>query len=185
MRCFVSLDLPEPLHDPIREIQATLEPAAGLRATDPTQAHVTLQFLGEVATDRSDTIISALERAVAHPNIEPFELRFGGLGVFPTLEYISVVWIGVERGVTAVEALHEAVVDELHPLGFEPDDHGFTPHVTIGRMDHGGGKSHVQSVVTEQSPTVGSMSVTDVRLTESVLTADGPRYRTVESIPLE
>ena len=185
MRLFVSVDLPPALVEPIETLQETLSRAPGLRPTDPAQAHITLFFLGGVDDDRVPEITAALEDAIAPLELAPFEAQIGGLGVFPSLEYIRVVWLGVQWGVTGLEVLHEAVVDALEPLGFEPDDHAFTPHVTIGRMDHAGGKSHVQSVVEERTPTVGTMIVDRFSLTESVLTEDGPRYRTVTDFSLE
>jgi len=69
-------------------------------------------------------------------------------------------------------------------MGFEPEDHEFTPHVTLARMHHAGGKELVQEQVTERDPTVGELAVDEIRLTESVLANDGPEYSTVEVIPL-
>ena len=173
MRLFVSVDLPEAFADPIAAIQDELSSASGLKLTDPAQAHVTLQFLGEVDASRVDDVVGALERAVEAAALDPFDVRFGGLGVFPSREYISVVWVGVERGESSLAVLQEAVENRLAPLGFEGDDHEFTPHVTVGRMKHGGGKGHVQSIVDERSPTIGTMTVEELSLTESVLTAGG------------
>ncbi|MCU4752421.1 RNA 2',3'-cyclic phosphodiesterase [Halobacteria archaeon AArc-curdl1] len=185
MRLFVSVDLPEQFAEPIAAIQENLASAPGITLTDPTQAHVTLYFLGDVDPDEVDGIVTALERAVDSVDLDPFEARFGGLGVFPSLEYIRVVWLGVEQGETALVVLQEAVEDSLEPLGFEPDDHEFTPHVTLGRMNHAGGKAHVQSMVQERSPTVGTMTVDSISLTESVLLSEGAKHKTLESISLE
>ena len=185
MRLFVSVDLPPGLAEPIRELQSSLGDASGLRFTDPTQAHVTLKFLGETAPDRVPELERAIEDAVATADLEPFTVEFGGLGVFPDLEYISVVWVGTRRGGDRLARLHEALEAETTALGFEPEDHDFTPHVTIARMDHAGGKSLVQEAVRSRDPDVGSMTVEEVRLTESRLRSDGPVYETVHAVSLE
>ncbi len=184
MRLFVSVDLPPALVDPVADLHAQLEPASGLGLTDPAQAHLTLKFLGEVDPERVPTLTRELETAVDETALEPFTARFGGLGVFPSLEYISVVWLGLEDGSEALTRLHEAIEARTTALGFDPEDHEFTPHVTLARMDHAGGKELVQEVVTESEGTVGSMTVDDIRLTESTLTSDGPVYETVERFEL-
>ncbi|MFB6121712.1 MAG: RNA 2',3'-cyclic phosphodiesterase [Halobacteriaceae archaeon] len=184
MRLFVSVDLPARLADDVAAVQDALRDASGLRFTDPAQAHVTLAFLGDVAEDEVPDIEDALDRAVERAEVTPFEATVGGLGVFPSLDYISVVWVGFEDGGEQLGRLHDAVEAELEPLGFEPEDRDFTPHVTIARMDHAGGKDLVQEVVEEQSPTVGEMTVAEIRLTESTLTDGGPVYSTVSSASL-
>ncbi|MFC6757093.1 MULTISPECIES: RNA 2',3'-cyclic phosphodiesterase [Haloarcula] len=184
-RLFVSVDL-DGLADAVAAVQQRFAGAGGLRLTDPEQAHVTLKFLGDTDPECVDDLVTELERAVADSGVEPFEARFGGLGVFPSLEYISVVWVGVRDGHGGRElaALHEAVEDRTTAMGFDAADHDFTPHATIARMDHAGGKGLVQDAVETDDPDVGRLRVEAIRLTESVLGEDGPTYRTVESIAL-
>ena len=182
-RLFVSVDL-DGLAAEIAAVQNRFTDASGLRATDPEQAHVTLKFLGDTDPDRIPDIATALEAAVEDSGVDPFETAFGGLGVFPSLDYISVVWVGVREGGTQLTALHEAIEERATALGFDPEDHDFTPHATLGRMDHAGGKELVQRVVREADPDVGRLQVDEIRLTESVLREDGPEYSTVESVSL-
>lgn len=184
MRCFVSVDLPPSLAAAVADAQAPFDDCAGLRLTDPTQAHCTLKFLGE--TDRVAAIEAALDTAVADAGVDPFDCTVGGLGVFPSLEYISVIWAGVRSGAGDAEltALAAAVEDELTAIGFDPADHEFTPHITLARMDDARDKQRVQRLVGETDPTIGTFQVESVRLTKSTLTDDGPIYETVSEIPL-
>jgi len=185
MRLFVSIDLPDRLADDLAALQAEFADAGGLDFVAPEQAHVTLQFLGDVAADREAELIDALETAVADSGVEPFDAELRGLGVFPSLDYISVLWLGVGDGSAELARLHEAVEAEfVGEHGFDPDDHEFTPHVTLARMNHAGGKDLVQDLVRERDPKVGTMRVSAVRLTESTLTPDGPEYETVHAVPL-
>ena len=183
MRLFVAIDLPDDLAADVAAAQDCFGGAPGLRFTDPAQAHLTLWFLGDV-DDRRDAVETAVANAVADAGVDPFELVVGGFGVFPSLDYISVVWTGVRQGVSELTRLYDALNAELTPLGFEADDHAFTPHVTLARMDNARGKGTVQRVVREEDPTIGSFRAEDVRLMASELTADGPTYSTVTSIPL-
>ncbi len=185
MRLFVSVDLPETLTESVADLQAVFEGASGLNFVDPGQVHVTLKFLGEVDEEQVPELEAELEAAVADAAIDPFTVRFGGLGVFPDLEYISVVWLGVEMGGDQLRQLHEAIEARTTAMGFDPEEHDFTPHVTLARMEHAGGKDLVQEAVRTRDPTVGETRVTSVRLTESTLTRDGPQYSTVERLSLE
>lgn len=184
-RLFVGVDL-DGLDAEIRRVQRRFEGIDGLRLTDPEGAHVTLQFLGDTDPDRIPDIVTALETAVTESGVGPFEARFGGLGAFPSRDYISVVWVGVRdgHGDSELTALHEAVEEHVTAMGFDADDHAFTPHVTIARMDHAAGKARVQRLLGERDPDVGRLAVDSIRLTESTLTEDGPVYSTVESVSL-
>ncbi|GGL29933.1 RNA 2',3'-cyclic phosphodiesterase [Halarchaeum grantii] len=184
MRLFVSVDLPESLVDPVRDLQSAFADADGLDPVDPANAHVTLKFLGDLTDEEYEDAVAALERGVEAAGVGPFEASFEGLGVFPSMEYISVVWLGVGAGADHLTALHDAFEREYAALGVEPDDHEFTPHVTLGRLRHAGGKGRVREVVRERTPDVGAMRVGEVRLTESTLTHDGPEYETRERVPL-
>jgi len=183
MRLFVSADL-DGLATEIADVQSLFEGADGLRFTDPSQAHVTLKFLGDTDPDHLDELVAELERAVAESGVDPFTADVGGLGVFPGLDYISVVWVGVRQGREELTSLHEAIESRTTALGFDPEDHDFTPHATVARMDHAGGKELVQEVVSERDPHVGTVEFDEVRLTKSELTPDGPAYSTVESFEL-
>jgi RNA 2',3'-cyclic 3'-phosphodiesterase len=184
MRLFVSIDVPDELASAVDELQEEFADADGLRFTDPTGVHVTLKFLGEVEEERLPELASAIGAAVDESGVGPFEAEFGGLGVFPSMEYVSVVWVGVREGGDEMTRLHEAVERRTVAMGFEPESHEFTPHVTLARMDHAGGKELVQRLVRERDPIVGRTTVDEVRLTESELGPDGPSYSTVERLPL-
>jgi len=184
MRLFVSVDLPATLSEGIAAVQELFENAGGLDCTRPDQAHVTMKFLGDTPPHREGEVIEGLEQAVEAADVKPFEVTYGGLGVFPSMDYISVVWVGVIEGGSEFERLQAPIETQLVDRGFEEADHSFTPHVTIARMRHAGGKDHVQRVVRENDPIVGTTTVDAVHLTESTLTAVGPEYETVHTVPL-
>ncbi|MFB6170261.1 MAG: RNA 2',3'-cyclic phosphodiesterase [Haloarculaceae archaeon] len=185
MRAFVSVDL-DGLTEEVAAVQAELESVSGLNLVDPAGAHVTLKFLGEVEEAERDLLDEELAAAVEASGVGPFDAEFGGLGVFPHPGYISVVWVGVRegRGDAELTALHEAVEERTTALGFDPEEHAFTPHVTLGRMEHAGGKERVQELLETWDPTVGTLDVTEVRLTESTPTHEGPEYSTAARFPL-
>lgn len=179
VRLFVAVTLPDRLREQIAAIQADLPPP--LRRTDPADAHLTLKFLGEAEPDPAR---EAVREAVRSAGVAPFEATLGGLGVFPSLDYVRVVWLGVRDGTEELTRLADAVEASTVAAGFDPRDHEeFTPHVTLARMSDARGKARVRELVEETDPEPGSFRVESVRLMES--TGGDPRYRTVERVPLE
>jgi 2'-5' RNA ligase len=196
MRAFFAVDLPDDLAAPVAEAQAAFAGVQGLRFVDPEQAHVTLKFLGAVAEREApdtaeeddapllDEVIAAGERAVAAADVGSFECSVEGFGVFPSLDYISVVWAGIGDGSAALTALHESLEAETTALGVDAETHSFTPPVTLARMNDARGKELVQEAVRERDPEIGRFEVDAVRLVSSTLTSDGPVYDTVASFDL-
>lgn len=184
MRAFFAVDVPDDLADAVARVQEPLADAEGLDLVDPANAHVTLDFLGDVTDDEREAVIEAGAAAVEAAGVGPFEVGVGGLGVFPSLDYISVVWTGIGDGAAELAALHEELETRTTDLGFEPDDHAFTPHVTLARMRDARGKELVQETVRETTPDVGRFEATEVRLKASHLTHEGPEYETVERFEL-
>lgn len=183
MRLFVSVDLAG-LDTEIARVQDRFADASGVRSVDSSNVHVTLKFLGDVDEERVPTLADALETAIEGAGVDPFTAEFGGLGAFPSEEYVRVLWVGVREGGDELTRLHEAIEAATTEMGFDPADHEFTPHATIARMDHAGGKEHVQRALREDDPTIGARETEATELTESVLGDDGPDYSTVERFAL-
>jgi 2'-5' RNA ligase len=182
-RLFVSVDL-DGLADAVRRVQEPLAGLPGVDPVDPEGVHVTLKFLGDTPASRLGELSRALKSAVGVAGVEPFEASFEGYGVFPSLEYISVVWAGVGEGGPELTRLGEAVERETTAIGFDAEDHSFTPHATLARVRDARSKRAVRELVGNETPTLGRLRVEEIRLTESSLTPDGPVYGTVESFPL-
>ncbi|MFD1513879.1 RNA 2',3'-cyclic phosphodiesterase [Halomarina rubra] len=185
MRAFVSVDC-SAASEAIRRAQEPFRGLDGLRLTDPAQAHVTLQFLGDVPDEDAelDTLVTALDGAVASSGVDPFDCTLGGYGTFPGGDYIAVVWLGVEDGAAELTRLATAVERATTDLGFDPDDHAFTPHVTLARMDHAAEKERVQRAVAGTDTGTTALHVDAVQLTESTLTNEGARYESVATFSL-
>ena len=190
MRAFFAVDLPDTLAPAVADAQAPFADAPGVNPVDPEQAHVTLKFLGDIGGRDDETeptvddVIAAGERAVDRAGVAPFKCAVAGLGVFPNREYISVVWAGIDRGGDALAALHGALEAETTALGVDPEEHEFTPHVTLARVENATGAEAVRDTLDATDPEVGSFAVDEIRLVESTLTASGPEYEVVERFPL-
>ncbi|MDY6779868.1 MAG: RNA 2',3'-cyclic phosphodiesterase, partial [Halobacteria archaeon] len=98
-----------------------------------------------------------------------FEVEVRGAGVFPSRDHIDTVWVGVGEGTEELREIHDEVEEKVVSRGVaEPDEHDFVPHVTLGRLTSGRGKSEVRKFVDENSDkSVCSFEVSSVRLMKS------------------
>jgi 2'-5' RNA ligase len=178
-RLFVSVDLPPELEPRVRDIQSYLRGTrADLRFTKPEQAHLTMKFVGDVPEQRLKAVKEAVDEAVEA--VEPFDVKLGGTGVFPSRDYVSVVWVGVCEGVDELTRLHGALEERLVGRGLADEaEHDYMPHVTLARMNSGRGRTEVLDFVDEhEDVTVGGFEASRLRLKSSVLRDDGSVHTT-------
>ena len=129
MRCFIAIDLPDPVRDALEPVLAALPFG---RPADPDQLHLTLAFLGE----QPDELVEAAHLALEGIRFPRFDLQLAGLGSFPERRP-QVLWAGV-REASAVAALHGRVRAALHGAGLVLERRRFRPHVTLARVDRPG-----------------------------------------------
>lgn len=184
MRLFVALNLPHELRREIYDAAAPLR-ALGLpvRWVDPAQIHLTLKFLGEVP-EPEVAAVGACIASVARRH-EPFALRIGGLGGFPSLERPRVLWLGVQAP-PVLGALQAALEKELEALGFAPEDRPFRPHLTLGRVrtDARGGSFRGLGERAGALRIDATVAVRTVDLMRSTLDPRGARYDRIAGSPL-
>jgi 2'-5' RNA ligase len=130
-RAFVALVPPAEALDALERVLAPVRPVAPPRLTWSRRAqwHLTLQFLGRV--DDVAALTRALESGLA--GCRPPVLGLGGAGAFPSPARASVVWVGLDQGAEEAAVLAAAVQRATEPLGHEPDDRAFAPHLTVAR----------------------------------------------------
>ena len=96
---------------------------ADYRWVDPRDMHVTLRFLGETPEASLPEVTARLRAAAAAS--APFELVYGGVDAFDSLDDPRVVWVGLDEGYDPMLKLAELLGrDEPRP---------FSPHLTMGR----------------------------------------------------
>ncbi|PWV92443.1 2'-5' RNA ligase [Paenibacillus cellulosilyticus] len=134
-RLFIALALPESLKQAFSVQMNLIRDALPFkRWVHPMDLHVTLQFLGDVPKDRIAGIDAALQD-FSTPSGWSSELKVGisGLGVFGRRERPSVLWAGIETDMRQLERLQRKVVEAMKPLGFEPEQRPYKPHLTLAR----------------------------------------------------
>ena len=186
IRAFIALALEPALAAEIKKVQQHLNPPGGaVRWISPEQLHLTLQFLGNVATDRLDELTATLRRACART--APLQLALEGLGCFPNTRDPRVVWIGIQGDLGPLRKLQEQIAQETKDFGDHGDQRAFQPHLTIGRVKASGfeGRKTGQAIEHVTVPRLGDWTVHTVLLVQSELTPDGARYTTLATVALD
>lgn len=174
IRTFIALTLPEGVRQVLGAISQELAPQVpeeSVKWVTPERMHLTLRFLGDTPVDKLDDVAGGLD-TVATANA-PFTLHLDQLGCFPSERRPRVIWVGVRGATEEAAALKEAIDRMLAPLGWEPEERSFHPHLTLGRVK----RQHRQVALPWGSPVVSQpIPVDAVHLIESRLRPDGPVY---------
>ena len=189
IRSFIAVELPDEARQAIGRVQAQLKAATDAPAkwVDPGSMHLTLIFLGNVGADRIGKITEAMQGAVR--GTAPFSLGIGGLGAFPGLGRVQIVWAGVTGDIDRLRRLQQAVASALAPLGFAPEKRPFTPHLTLARLRDRATPEERRRLGEAISGTgfgaPASLEINAVHLMKSQLTPGGPVYSKLASAALE
>ena len=181
VRAFVAIDINEEVRQRLVEAQRRLEATgAQLKLVEPQNIHLTVKFLGEVPERRVGEITGALQRATE--GMSAFDVLVCGVGVFPNLRYVRVVWAGVADGREQAVALIRKVDGELQRLGFAPERE-YVPHLTLARVKSAAAKGRlVEAIKGMTGEEFGMTRVQVVELKQSTLTSKGPIYSTLARV---
>lgn len=166
MRLFIAIDFND-LRGFFFELQSMLPKNARLSLTK--SFHLTLKFLGEVQPDRLDDIIKILK------NIKFGQIysHLDSVGIFPTENYIRVVWVGLNPEDKILE-LQKKIDEQLKPYFKREKD--FKAHITLARVKYPEDKKsfveQIKNIKVEKKKAV----VNNFRLVRSTLTPKGPVY---------
>jgi 2'-5' RNA ligase len=183
MRAFLAVDLDESLQDKVLEVQDRLnETNAAVKFVEKENLHFTCKFFGEISEVKRDKISEIIKEKIT--KYDSFPINIKGLGVFPHLGYIRVVWLGLEDSENFSRILMD-FDEEFNKLGYKKE-RSYTPHLTIGRVK---GKKNKEALVAKikelEESEIGSMKVDKLILKKSELTPEGPIYTMVEEFKLK
>ena len=174
---FVAIDLDETARAAVaveqRQAARLVAPASPLRFVDPRQVHLTLAFLGDVATPLAAAVVDAMRAPLSA--VRPFQIAIGGLGVFPPHGAPRILWVGLAEGARETIVLHREVAARLASLGVMLEDRDFRPHLTIGRWRHAR-PSDRPALPSAAAHPAARLLVDRVTLYESRLSSEGPTH---------
>jgi 2'-5' RNA ligase len=188
LRAFIAIEIPREIREAVGKAMAPLQKGIGsiVRWVPVENMHLTLKFLGDVSPTNVEMLSEML---LAEANLfHCFDLRLSGLGSFPTLKRPRVIYIGIQAPVT-LEALQRGIESASRRLGYESDERGFSPHLTIGRVKQnvtGTEQQTIRRALEEiRIDLLGTARVDSVHLYKSDLKPTGSVYTRLYSAPLK
>ena len=180
MRAFIAIEIGEKkeivdLMDKLKKIRARM------KLVEPYNVHLTLKFLGEIDEKMVEKIEEVIKESVNE--IEPFEAELKSVGVFPSLNYMRVLWIGFNDNGIAKKIAYN-INEGLQKYGFKKEEN-FIPHVTIARIKSKEGKEEIKRFIEEnKNKSFGVINCNSIYLKKSILRKEGPLYETISEIKI-
>jgi 2'-5' RNA ligase len=175
-RLFVAVDLPEETKMAISRICTGVP---GAKWVDSTQIHLTLRFIGDV----DDTLFGRIRAGLSGIVSSPFTLVLGGVGRFPPKRDPRVLWAGLERNDDLVR-LRDLVEREMVKCGLEPEERGFSPHITVARLNNPQMSSVAAFLEKNSRFAAPPVHIAEFHLYSSTLTPRGAIHRRESTYPL-
>ena len=181
MRTFVAIEIPErlklSLDRSLEEIRSGLRYGL-IRWVRLESMHLTLKFLGEIELEQVHAAQKVLDQVAE--KFSSFSLQIAGFGCFPNFSRPRIVWVGFNPEGGDLPRLQSELASRLEIIGFEPEQRGYHPHLTLGRVRKGLSGSDIKQLSgwaqEAQIGTVGSFEVDATSLIRSVLQPDGAVY---------
>lgn len=178
IRVFIAIEVEDDaIREKFREVQSMLtNTGADLRFVAPENIHLTLKFLGGISTSLVEVICQRLNAI----RFTPFQVQLQGLGAFPSLKHINVVWTAVTEGKDKLEEVQNQLETQLADLRVKQEHKGFTPHLTLARIRSGRNREQLSKLLqSHTSYPLGVFTAKAVKLKQSVLSPTGPIYTTL------
>lgn len=179
IRSFISFDIEdEEVLEEIQNVQEVLrKTGADLKLIKKQNIHITVRFLGDITPSMGDKVFEEMKKV----QFTPFKFNIQGMGAFPHLQYLRVVWAGITEGENHLQDIFSRLEPSLRKLGFESDHKDFSPHLTIARVKSGKNKSQLVECIKEHIDyDFGTARAECLRLKKSTLTPKGPIYTTLK-----
>ncbi len=173
MRLFVAIDLPENIISYFKSVQAIFNhEAAKLKLTN--SFHLTLKFFGEIDENKKEEIVKKLDLI----NYNNFKLKIEKVGVFPNLDYIKIIWVGLEKSPYLI-GLQKEIETKLEKFHFKKDFE-FYPHITLARVSFVKDKQDFKEIIQKINLEKKEFEVFSFNLYSSILTREGPIYNKIK-----
>jgi len=166
MRLFIAINFHE-LKDYFAELQKLLPKNAKLSFTKTF--HLTLKFFGEVQPNNAEKVADILKNI----KFKHFSVHLDSIGIFPTENYIRVVWVGLNPE-DNVLGLQKNIDESLKELFKKEKD--FKAHITLARVKYTEDKKIFVEQIKNIKVENKKIDINNFRLVKSTLTPRGSVY---------
>ena len=180
LRCFIAIEIPETIKKSIAAIIDNLK-KSDVKWVSEENIHITLQFLGETEESLIPDIKGALYKILAP--YSHFYIKIADVGCFPSGKRPRVIWVGIKESQSLIN-LYKDISNEMVKFGYQKEERGFTPHVTIGRVKSNRNLRELLSRLDELKFTdFPDFEVQNIKLMKSELKPSGAKYYSLAEIP--
>ncbi|MDN3513331.1 MAG: RNA 2',3'-cyclic phosphodiesterase [Candidatus Brocadia sp.] len=184
VRIFVAVEITGEIRKKLAEFQDELKKVdADVGWVAPENLHITLKFIGHIDEEKIEAVTGIIKDALAH--IKPFDLRYAGVGTFPTEKNPRVIFADVIDTGGVLAKIHERLDNQLMAVGVEHENRKFEAHLTVGRIKT---RRNVRRLIEHLNSyngfDFGSERVMQVALMKSDLSPEGPIYTKLHGVDL-
>lgn len=185
LRCFVAASISSAVIRRLqREIGFFQMAGADVKWVPAGNMHITLRFVGEVASQEVMGVVDAIRQATETRRICRPMIR--GIFTLPPNKSPRVVVAGVADDIDPLRDVFNGLQRGLAELGFRPEGRGYAPHVTLGRVRATRDLTDLERRIEESADRrFGLTTIDHVSLFLSEMEANGPTYTVMEEFPLE
>ncbi len=142
--------------------------------------HLTIKFLGEL----DDKKINQIKEALTNIKFKPQTVSIAESGVFPSEDYIRVVWVGIKPAGKIAE-LQQKIESSLAEPGIKKDNRKFAAHITLGRVKFVKDKKVLMERIKSIDIKTEEFILDSFKLKKSTLTKQGPVYEDLAVFPVK
>lgn len=186
IRTFIAVQATERVNNNVlRVIQRLAATQADFRWTEAENLHVTLNFAGDIVDTEVPELCRLIKQAVE--SFPPFELSLQGVGGFPDTIQPRTLWMGVDQGTDALQAIYKKIEAILLHWGVNKDRNEYLPHLTLGRIQRSGRWNDDLLALLHRlrSHDSGVCQVDKVVVYSSFLDRSGPTHTPMATIRLQ
>lgn len=180
LRAFIALSLEPAVRDALVQAEKDLQREAWaeeVRWVRPEGLHLTLRFLGDIASPGVCVLLEALAERMRE--VEPFSCALSGLALFPSAARPRVVAAQVTQE-RLLSELASAVEQAVVAAGYPAETRHFRAHITLGRFRRGKRRGLQIAAMLQEV----SLAVNDVVVFRSTLGPGGARYTELGRVTL-
>lgn len=184
MRVFIAINLPLGIKRQIQLVRIKMPyDARDIKWVETENYHLTLKFLGEVASENIALINKNLEQlSLTHT---PINLGWEKIGFFPNPKNPRVIWLGIRGETEKVSALAQNINSRLADLGY-PREENQQLHLTLGRVRRGSKIDSKPALHPDLLADIKNVNfqILDFALMQSILSNRGPQYKVIRKFIL-
>lgn len=171
MRLFIAVDATKEIKECLRAVSNDM--SKYIIGGAIKHHHITLKFLGDVDERKVDDIVNQLNKV----KFKSFNVTVSNLGVFNNLNYVRIIWAGIDEGHNDLIGLNKKINYCLTKFNFK-DDFKYHPHITLFRARNIVEKNELIKRLNSIKLNL-SFEVNKFTLYKSELKSDGPVYETL------